>query len=146
MNTLMFLQPYEMNNILIIKYFICMYNVITNGTFTFWLNSLTNYQYYKTFTFQAKIENLCFLDTDDIFFQLEPHWPDIIIRPNLVCNSFILMCKCLNQYDINTNPIVIDNPSDYTVDLLTSDGSETESDDDNNDELINNLRSIDATN
>ena len=95
-NTLMFLQPYEMNNVIIIKYFVCIYNIITNGTFTFWNFEINNTDYNSVFTFNVNLNNLVTYYTNDIFFELEPHWPDIIIKPNLVCTNFILMCKCLN--------------------------------------------------
>ena len=120
-NTLMFLQIYEINNILIIKYFICIYNVITNGTFTFWYYDISATNFNKTFSFEANINDLCYYYTDDVFFQLEPHWPDIVIRPNLVCPNFILMCRCLNTYEINSIPIIIDDPNDYTIDLISDD-------------------------
>ena len=35
MNALMYLQPYQNTNILLIKYFISIYKLIHNGTFTF---------------------------------------------------------------------------------------------------------------
>ena len=107
MNALMYLQPYQNNNILLIRYFISIYKLIINGTFTFWKYSVTPSNFYRVFTFQAKIKDLCNFITEDTFYFRAPHWPDIIVSPNLPCRSFILMCKCLNQFDINTNPIII---------------------------------------
>ena len=129
----MFLQPYEMNNIIIIKYFVCIYNIITNGTFTFWNFEINNTDYNSVFTFNVNLNNLVTYYTNDIFFELEPHWPDIIIKPNLICTDFILMCKRLNQYNINSNPIYIDDPNDYN-------------DDDDNDSIVTNNSSLYTSN
>ena len=135
-NTLMFLQPYELNNIIILKYFTCVYKVITNGTFTFWNFGINTADYISVFTFNVNLNNLVTYYTNDIFLELEPHWPDIIIKPNLVCTNFILMCKCLNHYNINSNPIYIDNPNDYNY--VTDDNSNDDSDNSDSDVTNNN--------
>ena len=134
-NTLMFLQPYKINNIIILKYFICVYNVITNGTFTFWNFRVNTTDFISVFTFNVNLNNLVTCYTNDIFFELERHSPDIIFKPNLICTDFILMCKCLNRFNINSNPIYIDNPNNYVID---DDSDSNDSDVTNNTDPINN--------
>ena len=128
-STFMFIQPNAINNLLILKYFFCVYNVITNGTFTMWNYYISNADYNSVFNFNARINDLATYYTDDIFFSPKPYWTDILIFTNLSCNSFILMCRCLNFYEINNNPIYINDPNDY-VEVISDDDTNDISDTD----------------
>ena len=75
LNGLFWIQPYQQNNVLFIKYLITAYKVIKNKTFIFWKLNLSQFSYNKIFNFCAQISELCEIDVSDVFFYVEPRWP-----------------------------------------------------------------------
>ena len=138
-NYFFYLVPFNFFNGLVLKFLISFYNLIYDGTFTYWYYTVKHYIFHNSLyrDFDIKVSDIAFLNSTNTFLLELEHWHDLKSMPEPCCilNSKSAIVSDKNfcyHYIVRLNTTITKNPTTSGVDVVVIGESENDDDTESN--------------